>query len=342
MIRSVFVGCLAIWSMFVSCLSTVEGQSNSAAPSAAPAKPEPKITPGQAIVPTQPGTMRRIWGELISLDLEKRTGKFRNMGDDSVMEFEVMPYAELLHHAAHGDLQDYVPGERAIFRLHKDDAGVWRYLTYIQDEMNFFRGHGEFYYVDKIDAATGTLTCHQANADGSYVREEGILVNVDKETKYWREGKPAKFDDLKVGDKFQTKAHGTGRGQTRICRHVFLDPESIVKFREEQLLVHAARMRDEGFPGYVDAVDGNRVEMTLFRSAEEWSKKLKAGMKVRFAPAGTNRKPSAEPVAGTIGAVKSQGALVKVTLETSAAPPQGTAPTAVGRLFVPELFESAK
>src|SRR6266436_1663315 len=96
-----------------------------------PPKPVLKIIPGQVIVPTD--AMRRIWGELISLDLATRTGKFRKEGTDEVMSFTVLPYAELLHHATFGDLQDFRIGERAIFRLHEAaNTGQWTWLTYIQ------------------------------------------------------------------------------------------------------------------------------------------------------------------------------------------------------------------
>lgn len=54
-------------------------------PDAAPAKPVLKIIPGQVIVPTD--AMRRPWGELISVDLATRTGKFRNESNDEVMSF---------------------------------------------------------------------------------------------------------------------------------------------------------------------------------------------------------------------------------------------------------------
>src|SRR4051812_35444440 len=82
-----------------------------------------KITPGKVIIPTD--KMRRIWGELVSIDFKTRTGTFRNESNDEVMPFAVMPYAELLHHAARGDLQDFKIGERAIFRLHEDAEGKW-------------------------------------------------------------------------------------------------------------------------------------------------------------------------------------------------------------------------
>src|SRR6478609_306715 len=109
---------------------------------APPANPALKITPGKVIIPFD--KMQRPWGELISLDLATRTGKFRRESNDEVVSFTVMPYAELLHHATLGDLQDFRPGERAIFRLHENEAGEWVWLTYIQDEMNMMNGHKEF------------------------------------------------------------------------------------------------------------------------------------------------------------------------------------------------------
>src|SRR5262249_48910787 len=140
----------------------------SLAADAPPAKPELKITPGKAIVPTN--KMRRIWGELVSLDLNTRTGTFRNEGNDEVMPFTVLPYAELLHHASFGDLPDYRIGERAIFRLHENAEGKWVWLTYIQDEMNFLNGHKEYYWVDRVEPATGRIEFTQASADKSFVR----------------------------------------------------------------------------------------------------------------------------------------------------------------------------
>ncbi len=322
----------------------------------APAKVEPKITPGQVIVPSR---MRRIWGELISLDPKNRTGKFRNQSTDEVMEFEVMPYAELLHHAAGGDLQDYIVGERAIFRLHEDEAGVWRHLTYIQDEMNFFLNHGEWYFIDAIDRDSGAITVHQAKADESFVREKDVVVHVDKDTKFWQNGQPTSFDALKVGDKFQTKARGTGKGQGRIAWHVFLDTDSLLKFQGEQQKAHAQRMRDEGLPGYVDAVsngagsdgagsDGagfegagseGTVELTLFRHTSDWAKSLKPGVTARLASAGPDRQAQGKGVEVTVVAAKMQGTLCKVTVKPSSALPEGLQPTGVARLFVPSLFQ---
>lgn len=284
----------------------------------APTKPKLKIIPGQVIIPTGNGEMRRPWGELISLDLATRTGKFRNESDDSVMSFTVMPYAELLHHAASGDLQDFRVGERAIFRLHENDKGEWVWLTYIQDEMNMLNGHKEYFHVDKIDATKRALDCMWANSDKSYIRQTNVVIETDGETRFWKAGTPAKFSDIKLGDKLRTKTHGAGVGKRRIAWEVFLDDESLVKFQTDQRAVHAARIAKEGAPGYVDEANGKELKLTLFNEGADIAKQLKVGKAVRVAPAGVDRKPSTAPLSATVTAAATKGRETKVTLTLSA------------------------
>lgn len=293
------------------------GASPAATPAAA--KPVLKIIPGQVIVPTADGLMRRIWGELISIDPATRTGKFRQESTDQVMSFTVMPYAELLHHASFGDLQDFRVGERAIFRLHQNEAGEWVWLTYIQDEMNFLNGHKEYFYVDRIDAEKGELECTDANFDKSFVREKGILIETDKETRYWKQGQPVKFSDIQIGDKLRTKSHGIGKGKVRVAWEVFLDDESLLKFQTEQKAAEAKRLQEEGSPGYVDKLDGIGLDLTLFQESGELSHKLKPGMKVRVAPAGVDRKATGTPLTGSVTAAKMAGNLGKVSITLDAA-----------------------
>ena len=302
-----------------------------------PNKPVLKIIPGQVIVPTD--RMRRIWGELISLDLKTRTGKFRKEGKegaegtDSVIDFTVLPYAELLHHAAFGDLQDFRPGTRGIFRLHENEAGEWTWLTYIQDEMNFLNGHKEYYHVDRIDPAKGELECTDASFDKSYIREKGILIETDGETRYWKAGQPAKFSDIQIGDKLRTSTHGIGKGKVRMCWEVFLDEESLLKFQNEQKALESKRLHEEGAPGYVDKVSGNEVSLTLFQESGEISRQLKAGDKIRVAPAGVDRKPTVAPVTGAVTEAKMAGNLGKVILTLDAAPPSAMTPGVIARLW---------
>lgn len=317
---------LAVVALFMGAVTLAWA----ADPEKTPEKPVLKITPGQVIIPTD--RMQRPWGELVSLDRATRTGKFRREGNDEVVEFTVMPYAELLHHATHGDLQDFRVGERAIFRLHENAEGKWTMLTYIQDEMNMMHGHKEYFYADAIDAAKGQVACTQANADQSFVREKGILIETDKETRFWKAGQPAQFADIQVGGKLRTKTHGAGQGKRRIAWEVFLDDESLLKFQAEQLKVHSARILEEGAPGYTDTSAEGRLELTLFQEGEVQVKKLKAGKSVKVAPAGVDRKPVGEPIQATVAAVKMQGRQCKVTLETGS-PVTAFKPTELVRVW---------
>ncbi len=298
----------------------------------APATPPPsprKITPGQVIVPADAG-MRRIWGELVSLDLTTRTGVFRKEGTDELMNFNVLPYAELLHHAANGDLLDFRIGERAIFRLHANDNGEWTWLSYIQDEMNMMFNHKEYFYVDGIDAEKGQLTCTWANFDKSFIRDKSVLLETDAATRYWKAGQPAKFKDIQVGDRVRTKTHGVGKGKTRMCWEVFLDDESLLKFQAEQRAVHRRRMQEEGLPGYVDESAAGALRLTLFHEGGEALDLLKPGQKVRVARAGVDRRPTAAAVDGVVSARKG----VEVTLEIDPAANSAFQATALSRLWI--------
>ena len=244
------------------------------------------------------------------------------------MPFTVLPYAELLHHASFGDLQDFRIGVRAIFRMHENANGEWTWLTYIQDQMNMMNGHKEYFYVDGIDTQTGVLTCTQANFDKTFIREKGILISTDAETRYWKEAKPAKFADIKVGDKIRTETHGIGKGKTQMCWEVFLDDASLLKFQNEQKALEAKRLEEEGAPGYVDTLNGKELALTLFQEGGDISRALKAGQKVRVAPAGVDRKPTAAPVTGIIAKAAMAGNLGKITVTLD----EPTAAIAVGNV----------
>ncbi|QDU25532.1 hypothetical protein ETAA8_06010 [Anatilimnocola aggregata] len=307
-----------------------QNQPSKEAPKDQPAKPVLKITPGQVIIPFD--RMQRPWGELISVDLATRTGKFRRENTDEVITFTAMPYAELLHHATHGDLQDFRVGERAIFRLHENEKGEWVWLTYIQDEMNMMNGHKEFYHVDKLDAAAGQIVVTQGSADKTYIREAGIVINTDKETRFWKNGEPAKFADIQLGDKLRTKTHGVGKGKVRVAWEVFLDEASLLKFQAEQKAVHAERIAEQGAPGYVDAVADGNLSLTLFNEGELQVKQIKAGKNVRIAPAGVDRKPTAEPITAQVKSVKMMGRQCKVEL-TVTSPTDKFKPTELARVW---------
>ncbi len=176
------------------------------------------------------------------------------------------------------------------------------------------------------------LTCTWANFDKSFVRDKNVLIETDKDTRFWKAGQPAKFADIKVGDKVRTKTHGIGKGKSRVAWEVFLDDESLIKFQSEQKAVHEARIKKEGAPGYVDVSDGPKLSLTLFNEGEVQVKQLKAGKTVRVAPAGIDRKPTTDPVEATVVEVKPAGRQTAVTL-TLKVPNAKFQPTGLARLW---------
>jgi hypothetical protein len=290
-----------------------------------------KITSGKVIVPEK---MKRVWGELVSLDPKTRTGKFRDESNDEVVAFTALPYAELHHHGAFAYLNDFRTGERLYFRLHEDADGKWTQLTAIEDEPSFLRDHQEYYHVDKLDPDKGTIEVTQADARRSGVRARGLVIQTDKDTRFWKNGEPAKFADIKLNDKLRAKTHGTGKGHDRVAWEVFLDDASLDKWQKEQQAVHHKRMTEEGMPGYLDERDGKRLRVTLFPEAAEAGGPLKKGLKVNVSAASAGRRPTGQSVSATVNDVKEIGTLREVTLTCSSEPGDGLTPAAVVRVWI--------
>lgn len=282
------------------------------------AKPVQRITPGKVIVPFE--RMRRIWGELLSVDLETRKGRFRAEHNDEVFHFTALPYAEMLHHATFGDLSDFQIGERAIFRMHENEAGDWVWLTYIQDEMNMLNGHKEYYFVDSIDEKNRSLQFTWAKGDRSFTRESGLTLQTDGDTKFWKDGRLVTFDEISVGDRLRAKTRGTGKGRGRIAWHVFLDDESLLSFQAVQMEVHRKKMITQGLPGYVDVVTDGGLEITLFQEAGVLAEELKPGQSIRVAPADTDRRANGKGIAAQVVTCDRSRKIYRLKLKTDARP----------------------
>ena len=77
------------------------------------------------------------------------------------------------------------------------------------------------------------------------ILEKDILLETDADTRYWKEGRPAKFADVQIGDKLRTKTHGAGKGARRIEGYdlpastlgVFLNGDELLERDEHGRLV---------------------------------------------------------------------------------------------------------
>ena len=108
--------------------------------------------------------------------------------------------------------------------------------------------------------------------------------------------------------------------------------EGVITMAKEGSL-HARRLAVEGAPGYVDTIDGPAMQLTLFQEGGDIAHTLKPGLKVRVAPAGIDRKPTAAPVEATVTEAKMAGNLGKTTL-TLASPAASFHTGMVARLWL--------
>ena len=114
---------------------------------------------------------------------------------------------------------------------------------------------------------------------------------------------------------------------------IFLDDESLNKFKTEQKAVHAQRIIKEGAPGYVDEANGSKLVLTLFNEGEDQVNLLKKGSLIKVASAGIDRKASAESIAGKVVSLLKMGKQTQVTLELEK-PGDSFKPTSLARLWI--------
>ena len=81
---ALIVTIVAVLGVGLGQYRTTAAAPEPAKPQAAATKPVLKVIPGKVIIPTD--AMRRIWGELVSIDFATRTGTFRKEGTDEIMK----------------------------------------------------------------------------------------------------------------------------------------------------------------------------------------------------------------------------------------------------------------
>jgi hypothetical protein len=84
----------------------------------------------------------------------------------------------------------------------------------------------------------------------------------------------------------------------------------------------------------VDEAGESELQLTLFHEGSEIMKKLKAGVEVRVAPAGVDRKPTADAVPGKISAMRTEGRQGKATVAVTPSPDTKFRPTGLFRLWI--------
>jgi hypothetical protein len=304
-----------------------------------PKPPPPKILP--------PGDTRRdvafqkARGELASYDPATRTGTFKKTADGTIARFIALPHVICQHHGSIGDMSDYRIGERLNFILVEGTDGQWNRLNLVAEELEEILAHKEAYFVDRIDTERRILHCTRKKLDGSAVIWTDMVIHTDADTRYWREGRPdAQFSDLAPGMPLYIKTHGGTGLLERVAWEVLMDDASVKHFEDEQIKAHEARLARDGFPGYLDSVNGAEVKVTLFQECSDTIRRtrlLKAKAPVLLAQAGPDRAAMGDRIPATITSqrlfIRHNAYITEVMLSLSAPAPAELKPASLIRLW---------
>ncbi|MCM8538055.1 MAG: hypothetical protein NE334_19085 [Lentisphaeraceae bacterium] len=289
----------------------------------------PGIVPGSTQLVQK---KRRVKAFNLGIDPITRVGKFR-LESGELIEAVILPHSEILFNAQDGNLEDFYLYQHVRLRLHKDNEGKYTIATYIKDDLKHLYAHKEFWHIQSIDHKSGRVKAVVKNP--KLVRGEFELWLTEK-TKYWRHGKQVSGKDLKVGDKFQVNIFGLAEGAQRFASDIILDEESAESvFIKPQMQKMLSEEKKNGVPAYIQKIDGNTVELMVFRMPAKRYMNLKRNIQVGVVQATWNLRAVGEKINGKAVQVEYKnrlGLYMKVELEDV---PQSYKEAGIVRVYLP-------
>ena len=168
-----------------------------------------------------------VFGEFAGLDLAARRGVCRYEGTNAPVTFEIGDEGLLDRLGGPGPAADYAVGDRLIFEFERSDVPARYRLTAVKEEVVAMAGRGECLHVDAIETVRWPrLKCAWAKRDRSETFDADYYLEIAPEARFWKAGKPARFEDLQLGDALLARTRGVGFGRVRVAVDVYLDEAS--------------------------------------------------------------------------------------------------------------------
>lgn len=238
---------------------------------------------------------RRISGELVSADFYHRTGQFRASKTGELVDFTMPPYGSVNYLNTDADLRDVPLGTFFLFFLNQDSKGGFTRLATMQDQFTMDAGHGFSYTLDELTLGEGKLltTKHKVakphsdaertKFDSERARKELLVTS---ETRVWKGAKLLKLSDLAVGDELLFNLTGKTAQNPGRCTDIWIGAETHKLATERQRQTYTAFVKFRGLPAWVDAVDGDKLTVTLFTGDpgsfhETWMHDFTVGAELR-------------------------------------------------------------
>ena len=241
----------------------------------------------------------RVSGELVKVDLARRTGQFRTDRTGELVDFTLLPFGSVMALNAEADLGDLAPGSRCQFFLHPDEKGAFTKASVITDEYTRLATDKLTYRLEAAKPDQGKLLVawkvpevendrNRMEQPPDYGRSE-LITNAT--THVWKGGQPGKLSDLVIGDELLVNLTGRTAANRGLCTDIWVGTETHKAATAQQRAKHDAFLKEHGLPAWIERVDGNKLVLTLINGTHRnefkqlFDDNFKPGQEIKFAPA---------------------------------------------------------
>jgi hypothetical protein len=236
----------------------------------------------------------RVSGELVKVDLAKRSGQFRTDRTGELVDFTLLPFATVQALNAEADFGDIAPGTRCQFFLHPDAHGAFTRASVLTDEFTRLADEKLTYRVEAVHPHRIIVAWKlpEFENDKSRMEQPPDLghseLAADANTRIWKGDQPATLGDLAVGDELLVNITGRTTSSRGRCTDIWIGAGTHKVATARQLAKHNAFLKEHGLPAWIERVDGKKIVLTLIHGPrrDEFKKlfddHFKPGQEIKF------------------------------------------------------------
>ncbi len=184
----------------------------------------------------------QVFGELVSADATKRTGRFRADRTGELVDFALTPEGTVRYLNAESDLLVLPLGTRCRFSLYQDATDAFTQASLVTDEASNLIVNGALWRVESLNLEAGKLDAARQppavkNDQGDPEQPPDIgraELRISPDTRIWKMHKRVAARDLAVGDLLLVNVTGERLGHPSRCTDVWVGTDTQKLVIEQQ------------------------------------------------------------------------------------------------------------
>lgn len=198
-----------------------------------------------------PASEHRVMGELLEVNVEKQSGRFRMEKTGKEVAFTLNGGGTVRCLNANATLADLPIGSRCRFHLYQDASGAFTIAQVVADEFSYLAGNALTYRIESAKVDEGYLLVARQlpevkNYNGDMERPPDIgrsILRVAPETRVWKGDQPVKLSDLAVGDALLVNVSSEQSGRPSRATDIWIgeDTHKLMTERQSKKLASAKK-----------------------------------------------------------------------------------------------------